>query len=393
MFGPLVRGMRNPFRSGARAAALIALLALLLGVFALLAQGTQAMQGQVQQLQRTLGTVIELREAGAFGSGFGGSQADGSLTRDTLLAIEQLPHAGAITRIEPYAYQPQMEAQYANAYAMAIGLPPDARLRALGELSTEEAPVVAGRGLTDEDAQARVAVVGRLYAQQRLGVDPEQAPGAILTLGNQPFEVVGAYSTGNDSADNHVFVPLQTFRGVFDGGERFSKVFLTVDSLENLEAVVQDLQTLPGVDVVTQRNAVAAAQGHLGSLAAGGRYVAVLLAILGSVLVTFVLILSVRSRQRELATYKALGASPGELILQVVAEAATLCGLGAVGAIVVMAIGARLAEPVLGITLPLDAALLAPMFLLAAALALVGSLYPIIRILGLSPAVAFKETL
>jgi ABC-type antimicrobial peptide transport system permease subunit len=393
MFGPLIRGIRNPFRAGARAAALVALLALLLGAFALLAQASDAMQAQVQQLQRTLGTVIELREAGAFGSGFGGSQAAGSLTRDTLLAIEQLPTAGAIIRIEPYAYEPQMEAQYANVYAMAIGLPPDARLRALGELSTEEAPVVAGRGLREDDAQARVAVVGRLYAQQRLGVEPEQAPGAALTLGSQPFDVVGAYSTGNDSADNHVFIPLQAFRGIFGGGERFSKIFLTVDSLESLDAVVQDLQTLPGVDVVTQRDAVAAAQGHLGGLAAGGRYVAILLAVLGSVLVTFVLILSVRARQRELATYKALGASHGELVLQVLAEAAVLCGLGALGALIVAAAGGQVLDRLLGVDLAFDVALLLPIFLLAAVLALIGSLYPIVRILGLSPASAFKETL
>jgi putative ABC transport system permease protein len=393
MFGPLIRGIRNPYRGGARAAALGVLLALLLGTFALLAQVSDAMQAQVQQLQRTLGTVIELREAGAFGSGFGGSQAADSLTRDTLAAIRKLPHAGAITRIEPYAYEPQMEAQYPNAYAMAIGLPPDARLRALGELSTEEAPVVAGRELTVQDGQAPVVVVGRLYAKQRLGVEPEQAPGATLTLGGRPFEVVGAYSTGNDSVDNHIFIPLQAFRGLFGGGERFSKVFLTVDSLENLDAVVQDLQTLPGVDVVTQRDAVAAAEGHLGSLAAGGRYVAVLLAVLGSVLVTFVLILSVRSRQRELATYKALGASHSELILQMLAEATTLCGLGALGSLLVAAVGGQVVGRLLGIDLTLDAALLLPILLLAAALALIGSLYPIVRILGLSPVSAFKESL
>lgn len=55
MIGTVVRGVRNPFRSGARAALLVGLLALLLGAFALLMQATEAMQGQVQQLQRTLG--------------------------------------------------------------------------------------------------------------------------------------------------------------------------------------------------------------------------------------------------------------------------------------------------------------------------------------------------
>ncbi|KAB8007728.1 FtsX-like permease family protein [Pseudomonas sp. Fig-3] len=392
MIGTVVRGVRNPFRSGARAALLVGLLALLLGAFALLMQATEAMQGQVQQLQRTLGTVIELREAGAMGSGFGQGADEGALTATTLISLRQLPDGGAITRIEPYVYQPQIEAQYANVYAMAIGTAPEARLRALGDLATEEAPVVAGRGFTPQDAQARVAVVGSLYAEQRLGQSPAQALGTMLTLGAAPFEVVGVYGTGNDTADNHVFIPIETFRAVFDSGERLSKVFLTVESIDRLEAVARDLQTLPGVDVVTQRETVAATQGHLSTLAGSGRYVAGLLAVLGSVLVTFVLVLSMRARQRELATFKALGASHSELILQVVAEAATLCGLGAVGALLVAAVGAHFAESLFGLALSLDAAQLLPMFLFAAALALIGSVYPVVRILGLSPAVAFKES-
>ncbi|CEG54762.1 exported hypothetical protein [Stutzerimonas xanthomarina] len=127
MIGTVVRGVRNPFRSGARTALLVGLLALLLGAFALLMQATEAMQGQVQQLQRTLGTVIELREAGAMGSGFGQGADEGALTATTLMSLRQLPDGGAITRIEPYVYQPQIEAQYANVYAMAIGTAPEGK--------------------------------------------------------------------------------------------------------------------------------------------------------------------------------------------------------------------------------------------------------------------------
>ncbi|MEA2118784.1 hypothetical protein [Halovibrio sp. HP20-50] len=70
-----------------------------------------------------------------------------------------------------------------------------------------------------------------------------------------------------------------------------------------------------------------------------------------------------------------LGASHSELIVQVVA-----------------AVGAHFTESLFGRAFPLGAQLL-PMFLFAAALALIGSVYPVIRILGLSPAVAFKETI
>lgn len=44
-------------------------------------------------------------------------------------------------------------------------------MRAIGEVDYENARIVAGLGLAPVDVEAQVAVVGRLYARQRLGIE------------------------------------------------------------------------------------------------------------------------------------------------------------------------------------------------------------------------------
>jgi hypothetical protein len=138
--------------------------------------------------------------------------------------MRQIPSARHIVRIEEYIHQPQIDASRPNAYAMIIGLAPGAPLRAIGEVDYENARIVAGRGLEQADAAHEVAVVGRLYARERLGFDAQVAqplPDASkVRVGGRELPVVGIYATGNDFGDNHVFVPIETFRAIFKPGDR-----------------------------------------------------------------------------------------------------------------------------------------------------------------------------
>ncbi len=76
-----VRGARNPFRNPLRTAVVVALLAVVIGVFAILVQGALSTREKLEALQAGVRTVIELREAGAFGTGgFGGDKPIGQRT-------------------------------------------------------------------------------------------------------------------------------------------------------------------------------------------------------------------------------------------------------------------------------------------------------------------------
>ncbi len=67
MTGALLRGLRNPFRSMTRAAVVVLLLALVSGLLALMVQATRASREKIAAMEGRVRTLIELREAGAFG--------------------------------------------------------------------------------------------------------------------------------------------------------------------------------------------------------------------------------------------------------------------------------------------------------------------------------------
>jgi ABC-type antimicrobial peptide transport system permease subunit len=302
-----------------------------------------------------------------------------------------------LARVDEYVYTPQIDTARPNAYAMIIGLRSGAAMRAIGEVDYENARIVAGRGLAPADAAARVAVVGRLYARQRLGVEATSDSalgGKQITLNGQPFAVVGIYTTENDFGDNHVFIPIEAFRAVFKPGRKLTKIFVTVDSVANVERVVADLKDRTRfleVDAVTTPEAVSTARTTLGSLAVASAYGAVLLFAIGAILVVFVMILSTRERVREIGTLKAIGAGNREVVVQFLAEAVALSGLGGVGALVVASLTGQVFERVFGLPVALDGRVFLVILFGSIIFAGLGSLYPIIRAVRLSPVEAMRS--
>lgn len=393
----LARGLRNPFRNRVRTAVVVVLLAAVIGLFAVLVQGALSTRRQIASLEANVRTVVELREAGAFGTGgFGGDkpvgEADFSVA--TLEAAMRIPNAAHIAKIEEYIHTPQIDTSATNAYAMIIGLRPGSPLRAIGEVDYESASITAGRNLGAGDEGQNVVVVGRLYGRERLALDPDAASlaDATLTLNGKPLKVVGIYATGNDFGDNHVFVPIETFRRVFNPGGKLSKIRVTVDSVANVEAVVADLKRLPGVDAVTAAEQVAAAKAALGSMAAASLYGSLLLFAIGGVLVVFVMALATRERVREIGTLKAIGAANTEIVKQIIAEVFAMVILAGIGAVLVATLAAWAMGVAFGIELRLGRELAILIVLGGFAFAVLGSLYPVVKGIRLSPIQAMRST-
>lgn len=393
------RGLSNPFRNRLRTGVLAALLAVVTGLFAVLVQGALIARGQIASLEANVRTVIELREAGAFGTGgFGGDRPAGAndFSTATLAMVTRVPTAGHITKVEEYVHAPQIDPSRPNAYAMIIGLKPGAPLRAIGEVDYENARIVAGRSLTEQDEGEAVAVVGRLYARERLGIDAGTGrvtfEDATLALNGRPLQVVGVYATGNDFGDNHVFVPLNAFRRIYNPGDKLSKIRVTVDSVANVEAVAADLKRLPGVDAVTATEQVAAARTALGSMVAATLFGALLLFAIGGVLVVFVMALATRERISEIGTLKAIGAPNSEIVKQIVAEILAIVVMAAAGAALVAAVAVQIIESAFGLELALGRDALPLVVVGSFVFAVLGSLYPIVVGIRLSPVQAMRQT-
>jgi len=370
----------------------VGLYALVLSLLALLLQATLTAREEVGGLEGRVRTLVELREAGAFGTGgFGGDKPVGeeAFTLRTLEKVRAIPSARHLARVDEYVYKPLIDATRKNAYAMVIGLHPGAALRAIGEVDYENARIVAGRAFAAGDSET--AIVGRLFAEQRLGIgDGTKIAGRTLTLSGRGYRVVGLYSTGNDFGDNHVFIPIEAFRATFNPGDKLSKIFVTVDSVANVERVVAELKAIEEADVVTTPEAVSTARTTLAGMSLATTAGAALLAAVGATLVVFIMVLNVRERAAEIGTLKALGAGNAEIVLQFVAESLSLCALGGAGALLLAAPLAAWLGDALGLPLRLDAATALAIVAAALSFAALGALYPVARALRLSPVEALR---
>ena len=240
-----------------------------------------------------------------------------------------------------------------------------------------------------------MAIIGRLYALQRLNLNPllegERLANTGILLNGTPFRVVGIYATGNDFGDNHVFIPLEAFRHTFQPGEKLSKIFVTVDSVQHVETVVEELKAIPEADVVTAPEAVSTAKTTLRAIAVTSQYGSLVLFVAGGVLVAFVMVLSTKERIREIGALKALGAANTELIGQFVAEAFALTLLAGVGALGIGVVARHVLLWTLDLAISLDATLFLLILGSSGLFGIIGSFYPIILGTRLSPVEAMGE--
>ncbi len=394
----VAQGLRNVLRNRVRTGIAALVLAIVIGFFALMVQGAMATRQQLEVLHANVRTTIELREAGAFGTGgFGGDKPAGAEHFSTAILddIRRLPSARHIVRIEEYVHTPQTDPSKPNAYAMIIGLQPGAPLRAIGEVDYENARVIVGRGLDAYDEGRNVTVVGKLYARERLGLavsgDALSPAAANLALQGVLLKVVGIYTTGNDFGDNHAFIPLETFRRLFAPGAKLSKIRVTVDSIAHVESVAEELKRLRGVDVVTAPEQVATAKATLGSIAAAAFYGSLLIFAAGGTLTAFVMALATRERIQEIGTLKAIGASNAAVVTQILTEVLALMSLAATGAVLLVVFAGPVLASALTVRLEFNGLSFFLIAVVALAFAAIGSLYPVVLSVRLSPVDAMRS--
>ena len=395
--GAIRRGLRNPFRNVVRTGVAVLLLALVVGLLALMVQAAFLSREQLGRLEARVRTLIELREAGAFGTGgFGADKPIGeeAFSLDTLEKVKRIPDARHIARIEEYIYTPQIDPSKENAYAMIIGMRPGSAMRAVGEIDYENARLIAGRALQEMDTEKPVAVVGKLYAKQRLGL-AELTEATLadreVSLNGKPFRVVGVYTTENDFGDNHVFIPLAAFRETFRPGKKLGKIFVTVDSVANVEKIVEELKAIPEADVVTTPEAVSTARTTLGGIAATSAFGSLVLFAVGGVLVSFVMVLITKERIREIGTLKAIGASNTEVVGQLLAEVFALTLMAGAGALPLAYLSRPFLRRALGLALEVDRGVFLLIVVSCFLFGAIGSLYPIVKGLRLAPVEAMGK--
>jgi putative ABC transport system permease protein len=208
-----------------------------------------------------------------------------------------------------------------------------------------------GRNFTEREIRTggKVAILGQDVIEQLF--DGASPLGARIRIKNVPFTVIGTLqskgaSTFGRSYDDVVFVPISTSRMRVSGrrsrgvADQIERIYLTVDlSYDIKEAETQLAEFMrevrkiaPGAqddfsvanfsEFIRARNETSATLGLL--LAA----TAAIALIVGGIGIMNIMLVSVTERTREIGLRLAVGARQGDILMQFLVEAVTLCLIG-----------------------------------------------------------------
>jgi putative ABC transport system permease protein len=280
------------------------------------------------------------------------------------LAGDRVLYAATAQRVAPVAAGGR---EFENAAVSGTGhhLP---KIRALD--------LAEGRFFTadEERAAAAVAVIGRDVADTLWpGLD---ALGRSLRLGGRAFTVIGIQTklgtAGGVSLDRYVWIPLPAFERVFGatgslqlsaraplelaaegGGDRDARAALAVALAEDRAraSLRATRQLRPGVDdnfdVLTPdaaRSFVVALASRIG---AAGPLLGAMALLASLVVVTNTTLVSVTQRTFDIGVRRAVGATRGVILAEVLLEAALVALLGGAAGVTVVALAVRLLAPTL----------------------------------------------
>lgn len=274
---------------------------------------------------------------------------------------------------------------------------------------------VAGRFIDALDLRdkARVAVIGAEVARKLFF--NEQPLGEQLLVGGAPYAVIGVLEekgvdqTGSNQ-DDRVLVPVSTAMRRLLRVDYVDRIFVQAVSRELIQAAKQGIQRLlrerhdldraepgqPGKkndftisDQASLLKTLKETDRALSRLLGGIAGLTLGLASLGLLAVS---LLSVRERQSEIGLRLAMGAFPGQILLQFLAEAMMITLLGGLTGLLAGAIGIILGQALFDWRLVLTWESVGYTFLIALGLSLLFGAYPALRAARLDPIVALRSS-
>ncbi|HMR13496.1 MAG TPA: ABC transporter permease [Arachnia sp.] len=271
-----------------------------------------------------------------------------------------------------------------NGIAVAVARP-DA-------LAAVDAGVASGRWFDDATRGLPVAVLGATAAE-RLGLD---RAGDRVLIGGRWYGVLGILETAGLAADLDASAILgdRWVRDQLDGDGEIAAIYVRalpgeIDAVRGILAAAAN----PGSAVaqVSKLSDLAKARATTDdALTTLGLALAGIALLVGGVGIANTMVVTVLERRGEIGLRRALGARPGQVAAQFVAEAVALSLLGglaglALGSVAAAAIAAVAGQPVV---LPAEALLAGPC--LSVVVGAVAGLQPAVRAARLAPTTALR---
>ncbi len=267
--------------------------------------------------------------------------------------------------------------------------------------------LAAGAFFTDADVtrNARVCVLGATVAENLFPAGT--AVGQSVRIRKVPFQVVGVLERkgsnlmGRDQ-DDVVLAPYTTAMKQLIGTTKVRFIFVSARSDREIQKTRDEITLLmrqrhrirPGQDddfsLTSQEEISSRAQETSRTLSLLLACVAAIALVVGGIGIMNIMLVSVTERTREIGLRLAVGARPGQLMRQFVAEALTLAMAGGVLGVLLGVVASALLSRIEGWTTSVTAASIALGFGSAAAIGVLSGLYPARRASRLDPIRALR---
>jgi len=359
----ITRGMRGAIRSPLRAGAIVIMLAISIGLIIAMLAARAGVESRITEVKANSATGITVAPAGIMGFAGGGDP----LTADQVATITKTAHVASTsstltdqlgtddTSLTPslelgnFGRRQQRFESSGSSSSSAPALPEGESSSSSSSSTTRQAPTprttvtgttnpdsiaTNGGSLTltsgatiDGNSNENIALVGKTLAEKN-----SLSVGSTFTMYGQTFTVKGIFSTGNTFQDSGLIVPLKTLQTLTDQAGAVTSVTVTVDSSDNVAAVVSSLKTSLGdkADITSEAERAESSVSSLSSISSLATTGVIGATIAAAVIVLLMMTMIVRERKREIGVIKAIGGTNFKVITQFVTEALTLTIVGGI---------------------------------------------------------------
>jgi putative ABC transport system permease protein len=378
----------------------LTMLGIIIGVAAVItmvALGTGAQAAIDKQMEALGGDILSISSSSWFRHGVARDQR--TLTTDDAhaLARESIYLSGTVPEINN---RQQVKYGNRNLNVTIIGTTPNYPDVHLFNIAT-------GRMFTmsDDTARRRVAVLGSEIPTM-LETDAENLVGRTIQIRALSFEVIGVLeskgSSGWRNPDDDIWVPLSTAQFRVAGNDVVESISARIRDGASIEQAMVDIERilrrehgiLPGADndfgIMNRKQFLDSRQEAtevFTYLLAGIAGVSLLV---GGIGIMNIMLVTVTERTREIGIRKAMGATNGNILLQFLVEAMTLCLLGGGLGLGLGAAASYFASEFAGWQTQISSASVVTAFTFSAAVGLVFGLWPAKRAAGLDPIDALR---
>ena len=305
----------------------------------------------IQNDLSALGTNTLTVEHEAFGSRFaaGSSSGSGSTDNLTLADAQDLSQESGVESVSPEDTASETLTYGGNsASTSVIGTYPS-------YFQASDSPIASGRYLSNSDVTSarKVLVIGATTATDLFST--ENPVGQTVDVAGVPYTVIGVLQSkgAGGAGDTTAIAPLTTVEESLTGYGSLSEIVVqaqnatlvnSVDSeitalMDKLEDVTSSSQA--NVEILNQSQLLTASTSTSHTLTVLLGAVAAISLLVGGIGITNIMLVTVTERTREIGIRKAIGAPPGVILAQFLAEATLLSLIGGTLGVVGGLVGTR----------------------------------------------------